>query len=160
MTANSKILASIAKCDDPKMLRTWIANAEKKKDAVIADAAFRRLVSLVPAEKKGTVEHDFWQSIHALEFVLSKEKGKTTRLSRTRQKIDRVQVVQTLRDLTLSKKPSAGFAMLIERGMPELTAEAVVLRHLKTFDEEVRTAACNRLTGAGVNISDLPKPEC
>jgi hypothetical protein len=152
MSANSKILASIAKCDDPKLLRTWIENAEKKKDPVIADAAFRRLVSLVPAEKKGTVEHDFWQSIHALEFVLSKEKGKTTRLSRTRQKINRVEVVQTLKDLALSKKPSAGFAMLIERGMPELTAEAVILRHPKTFDEEVCAAAHERLVSAGVDI--------
>ena len=44
--------------------------------------------------------------------------------------------------------------------MPELTAEAVVLRHLKTFDEDVRSAACDRLMGAGVNINDLPKPEC
>src|SRR5687767_8544191 len=109
MTSRAKLLASIAKCDDPKLLRTWIENAEKEGDAEIADAALRRLVSLVPGEKKGSVEHDFWQSIHALEFVLSKERGKTTRLSRTRQKIARVGVVQTLKDLALSKKASAGF---------------------------------------------------
>jgi hypothetical protein len=132
MATNTKILASIAKCNDPKMLRTWIQNAEKKKDAVIADAAFRRLVSLVPAEKEGTVEHDFWQSIHALEFVLSKENKKTTRLSRTRQKINRVEVIQTLKDLALKKTPSAGFAMLLKRGMADLTAEAVILRHPET----------------------------
>jgi hypothetical protein len=158
MSSRSKLLASIAKCDDPKLLRTWIENAEKKGDAEIADAAFRRLVSLVPAEKKGTVEHDFWQSIHALEFVLSKEKGKTMRLSRLRQKINRVEVVQTLKDLALSKKPSAGFAMLLERGMPELTAEAVVLRHPRTFDKEVRSAARERLELAGVNLDGISTP--
>lgn len=157
MSSNPKLLAGIARCNDPKLLRRWIENAEKRKDVVIAGAAFRRLVSLVPAEKKGTVEHDFWQSIHALEFVLSKEKGKTTRLSRTRQKINRVEVVQTLKDLALSKKPSAGFAMLIERGMPELTAEAVVLRHSSTFEEEVRAAARGRLASAGVDLDILAR---
>jgi hypothetical protein len=62
-----------------------------------------------------------------------------------------------LKDLALSKKPSAGFAMLVERGMPELTAEAVVLRHPRTFDEDVRSAARSRLISAGISIDDLAK---
>jgi hypothetical protein len=159
MTDNSKILASIEKCDDPKMLWTWIENAEKKKDAVIAEAALRRLVSLVPWARKGTVEYDFWQSIHALEFVLSKENRKTTRLSRLRQKLSRVELVQTLRDLALKKKPSAGFAMLMKRGMQDLTAEAVILRHPASFDEVARSAARERLLAAGVSVDDVLKPK-
>jgi hypothetical protein len=47
--------------------------------------------------------------------------------------------------------------MLLELGMPELIAEAVVLRHSKTFDEQVCAAARDRLVIAGVNVSDLPK---
>lgn len=158
MTVNSKILASIAKCSDPNKLRTWIENAEKKNDTAVADAAFRKLVSIVPAEKEGTVEHDFWKSIHALEFVLSKENRKTTRLSRTRQKIDRVEVVQTLKDLALKKTPSKGFTMLLERNMPDLTAEAVILRHPTKFDEDICSAARERLVAAGVKLDDLSLP--
>src|SRR5665213_3295970 len=93
VTDHSRMLAIIGACDDTTKLHNWIENAGKKSEPIIGNAAFRRLVSISPAEKKGTVEHDFWQSIHALELVLSAENKKTTRLSRTRQKIKRVEVV-------------------------------------------------------------------
>jgi len=153
---HSRMLAIIGVCDDTAKLHNWIENAGKKREPIIGNAAFRRLVSISPAEEKGTVEHDFWQSIYALELVLSAENKKTTRLSRTRQKFKRVEVVQTLKDLAMSKKPSAGFAMLLDRDMPELTAEAVVLRHGVVFDEVVQSAARERLSGAGVDVSTLP----
>jgi hypothetical protein len=97
MSDPAKILALIAICDDPEKLRSWITNARKGGDDRIADAAFRRLISVLPKEKPGAVEHDFWQTIHAFEHVLSEERGKTTRLARTRQKVARVGEVQTLR---------------------------------------------------------------
>jgi hypothetical protein len=109
----------------------------------------------VPSEQPGTVEHDFWQTIQAFEFILSDERGKTTRLSRTRQKVSRVGVVQTLKDWALDQKQTQGFDMLIERGMPELTGEAVILRHLDKFEADVRAAARGRLVRAGVDVNGL-----
>ena len=94
MSDPARILGLIATCDDPGKLRSWITNARKGGDNRIADAAFRRLISILPKEKPGTVEHDFWQTIHAFEHVLSEERGKTTRLARTRQKVTRVGEVQ------------------------------------------------------------------
>jgi hypothetical protein len=64
-----------------------------------------------------------------------------------------------LKDLALKKAPSAGFSMLLKREKPELTAEAVILRHPKIFDEEVCTAARERLLAAEVKISDVLKME-
>ena len=159
MGDNTKIIASISKCNDPDKLRTWIKNARNKNASDVADSTFRRLISIVPSEQPGTVEHDFWQSIHAFEHILLEERGKTVRLSRTRQKISRVGIMQTMRDLALSDKKSDGFEMLMERGMPEITAEAVILRHTDKFDSDVLAAARERLSGAGVDVDRLPTKE-
>jgi hypothetical protein len=150
---NTKIFLRISECDDPEKLRTWIKNARMRREMGIADAAFRRLISLIPSEQSGTVEHDFWQTILAFEFILSEERGRTTRLSRTRQKVNRVGVIETLKDWALSNKKTEGFEMLLERGMPELTGEAIVLRHPDKFDVDVQAAAHKRLVAAGVDIT-------
>lgn len=88
---------------------------------------------------------DFWKSITALEFALSDERGKTVRLSRTRQKITRVGVKQTLADLAISATPSDGYFLLKDRGMLEMSAEAVVLRHASEFEQPMLEAARARL---------------
>lgn len=149
MTDREKILLSISKCEDPKLLRNWIENAAN--DAEIYNAAFRRLISLVPSEKAGTLEHDFWQTINAFELILSQERGRTTRLSRTRQKVARVGVKKTLEDWATSEKKTDGFKMLLERDMPEFTGEAIVLRHSKEFEEAAVIAAQRRLAAEGVD---------
>ncbi len=159
MTDIAKVLLTISKCDEPEKLRTLIENARTQKQADIADAAFRRLISLVPSEKPGTVEHDFWQTVHAFEFTLSEERGRTTRLSRTRQKVGRVGVIETLKDWALSDKKTDGFEMLLERGMPELTGEAIVLRHPDKFDVAVLNSARSRLVAAGVDLGNIAVPE-
>ncbi|WP_095088945.1 hypothetical protein [Mesorhizobium sophorae] len=156
MTDVAKILALIENCSDPEKLRSWIRNARDKAEPRVADAAFRKLVSVLPKEKPGTVEYDFWQTIHAFEHVLSEERGKTTRLARTRQKVARVGVVQTLKDWATSANSTDGFTMLLERNMPELTGEAIVLRHARQFGAEVVAAATGRLEDAGIDIAALP----
>lgn len=156
MSDVTKILELIGNCDDPERLRSWIKNARDKGEPRVADAAFPRLVSILPKEKPGTVEHDFWQTIHAFEHVLSEERGKTTRLARTRQKVARVGETQTLQDWAMSASSTDGFSMLLERNMPELTGEAIVLRHARQFGAEVVAAARRRLEAAGTNVATLP----
>jgi hypothetical protein len=156
-TDHSKILAYIALCDDAEKLKSLLENARERNETTVADAAFRRLISVLPTEEPGTLEHDFWQTIHAFEHILTDEREKTTRLSRTRQKVARVGVEQTLKDWALGTAETDGFKMLIERGLPELTGEAIVLRHSGRFETEpeVVVAARQRLLNAGVNISTL-----
>ena len=155
MADHKKVLASIAVATDPAKLRTLRGNAQRLGVPEVEEAAFRRLVEMLPEEAPGSIEHDFWKTIHAFEEILRDERGKTVRLSRTRQKIDRVGVMQTLIDFAVSKAPTDGFNMLIERGLPELTGEALVLKHASHFEPAVLEAARSRLEGAGVDTSRL-----
>lgn len=155
MADHKKVLASIAVATDPAKLRTLRENAQRLGVPEVEEAAFRRLVEILPGETPGSIEHDFWKTIHAFEEILRDERGKTVRLSRTRQKIDRVGVMRTLIDFAVSKTPTDGFKMLIERGLPELTGEALVLKHASHFEPAVLDAAKSRLEGAGVDTSTL-----
>ena len=47
-------------------------------------------------------------------------------------------------------------SVLSKRGLPELTGEAVILRHTDLFDPEVIAAARTRLVAAGVDVELLP----
>src|SRR6266852_2450127 len=82
--SDRKILAFVGRCEDAGDLESLIRNATKLGNKVVAEAAFRRRISLVPTESPGTVEHDFWQTVQAFEYSLTEERGKTTKLSRTR----------------------------------------------------------------------------
>lgn len=150
---STRMFDFVSSCDDPNKLRTIIENARKRGADALADAAFHKLVSILPSEKPGTVEHDFWRTIHSFEHVLTEENGRTTRLSRTRQKVQRVGVVQTLIDWALDTKQTDGFRMLLERDMPELTGEAIVLRHPSRFEAAVVSAARAKLEASGVDAA-------
>ncbi|MBP1862201.1 hypothetical protein [Rhizobium herbae] len=145
-------LAVIATCADPKRLHQIALNARKSGELAVAQAAERRLYDLLPSSEPGTLEHDVWRSIHALEGTLTQEREKTTRLNRTRQKIDKVGELETVASLILRSKPSEGFHMLVERQMGDLLFEAVALRHRGRFDDTVLAAAEQRLLDAGIPI--------
>lgn len=154
-----KALAVIAVSRDPVQLRKFIANARRMKSAIVEREAFIRLCLVQPEATPGTVEHDVWQSVHALEEMLRDERGKTVLLSRTRQKIARDGEAKTASDLTMKKDASEGFHDLIARGHPELAFEAVVLRHPKTFDDAVIQAARSRFSGIGLDPDVFTLPE-
>ena len=147
-----RMLEFIGSCEDPEQLRMVVENARKRGGTDLADAAFRRLVTILPSEEPGTVEHDFWRTVFTFEHVLTEERGRSTRLTRTRQKVNRVGVHQTLIDWALGKTESEGFTKLLERGLPELAGEAIVLRHQDGFESEVVSAAQARLEAAGVDV--------
>jgi hypothetical protein len=96
----------------------------------------------------GTLEYEVWRSIHALEDALTDERGRTTRLSRTRQKIGRQDEAQCVADL-VTGQPSDGFRMLAERDMLHLSFEAISLRFPDRFEEAVLDAARHRLAATG-----------
>ena len=152
-----KIMAFIAQSEDADRLAALTRNASAQGASDVANASFRKLVSLVPAAQLGTVEHDFWQTVQAFEFTLTEERGKATRLSRTRQKVAKVGVVEILIEWATDAHPTDGFKMMVERGMPDLTGEAVTLRHAASFAEPVLEAARRRLTAAGIDPNSLPR---
>ncbi|MCF6316327.1 MAG: hypothetical protein L3J30_08600 [Marinosulfonomonas sp.] len=149
MSKNDKLIAIINSETDPEKLRNWIRNARKQQADDVEQAAIQRLIEINALtnhdDPNDSLVLDFWKSITALEFALSDERGKTIRLARTRQKISRVGVKKTLEDLAVSAKASDGYFLLRDRGMLDMSAEAVVLRHSALFDDEIIKAAQSRL---------------
>jgi hypothetical protein len=148
--ARVRALKMIESCTEPAKLRTVIRNARKQREDSIVHTATLRLYEILPSEAPGTFEHDVWRSIHALEGTLTEERGRTTRLGRTRPKIARVGEQETVRALILADRPSEGFHMLIDRHLSHLTFEAVALRHQDRFETHVLDAAVRRLNSVGV----------
>jgi hypothetical protein len=87
ISAADRALKMITNCVDAMSLRQIATNARRQGVPDVARAADLRLYDLLPSEKPGTFEYDVWRSIHALEGTLTSERGKTTRLGRTRPKI-------------------------------------------------------------------------
>jgi len=144
-----RALDFIASCVDAAKLSQMAENARIRGASDVQRAALLQLYSILPSAKPGTLEHDVWQSIYALEGALKEERGRTILLARTRQKITRDGELKTVADLVAGKE-SSGFHMLIERDMPELTFEAVALRHAGRFTGLVLDAARKRLRDVGV----------
>jgi hypothetical protein len=80
--------------------------------------------------------------------------GKTKRLNRTRQKLNRVGVRQTLADLALKPHPSMGFLKLVEFNMADMSAESLILKYRDDFDPDVVAAARRRLDKYGVKTEE------
>jgi len=127
-------------------------NAKQRGGDDVYNAAFQRLISVQPSAQVGTIAHDVWRTIYAFEELLKEERGKTVRLTRTRQKIQRDGEIKTATDLTLKKTPSDGFRMLKERGMLELSFEALVVARAEHFPGNVVDAARSRLEAEGMDI--------
>ena len=147
-----RILDNIERCDDPCALRRFMKNAQRLGAADVYDAAFQRLISVQPSAQVGTLAHDVWRTIYAFEELLKEERDQTVRLSRTRQKIQRDGEVKTVMDLTLKATPSDGFRMLKDRGMLELSFEALVVARAEHFPSNVVDAARSRLETEGMDI--------
>ena len=148
----TRILHNIENCDDPAKLRQYMKNARQRGATDVYDAAFERLISVQPSAQVGTVAHDVWRTIYAFEELLKEERGKTVRLSRTRQKIQRDGEVKTVMDLTLKAAPSDGFHMLKDRGILKLSFEALVVARADRFPGDVVDAARARLESHGMDI--------
>ena len=148
----TRILDSIERCNDPAEFRRLMKNAQQRGAADVYNAAFQRLITVQPSAQVGTIAHDVWRTIYAFEELLREERGKTVRLSRTRQKIRRDGEVKTVMDLTLKETPSDGFRMLKDRGILELSFEALVVAGAGHFPGNVVDAARSRLESQGMDI--------
>lgn len=140
----TRALAFITDCWDSEKLKKMAVNARRLGETDIERATSLKLYSVMPSAEPGTLEYDVWRSVYALEGALKDERGKTTMLGRTRQKIARDGETKTVADL-VKGTTSEGFRMLMEREMEDHTFEAVALRHRNRFDTDVLTAASARL---------------
>ncbi len=137
---------------DKDKLRNWMANAKRINRLDVYEDAFRQLCRVEGRNIDDPLEAEFAMVMRALEEALTEESGRTKRLSRTRQKLGRVGVRKTLADLALKHQPSLGFKKLLEFNMADMSAEALVLKYAKEFDDAVVAAARQRLTEYGIKV--------
>src|SRR5262245_43316553 len=132
---------------DPKQLKTqadalqYMKNAERLGREDLRRAGFRRYCELAGVENTEDLLSDVWKAIAAFELLMTERNGKTTRASRTRQKLKKDGPIKLVADLTLRPEPSDGFKTLVENGMADLTFEHIALRHPNQFGEDVIAAA-------------------
>lgn len=100
---------------------------------------------------------DFYNVLNAYEELLTEKHGRTTKAARTRQKLARVGVEQCLIDWALGAQ-TEGFKLLIEKELPELTAEYLVVKYGKRFPDEAVKAARDRLVEHGVTSIPTAHP--
>ncbi len=145
----SKALSRIATEVDPEALLQMARNA-KGKSPEVERAALRRLAEVSAKQSPGTVEHACWLMVHAVEALRRLNGRKVARMHRMRPKIERDGEIGALEYCALKK--TEGFDEVMDYGMPELTAEAIVLRHPTHFSTAAITAARARLEQRGVQI--------
>jgi len=138
---------------DQEKLRRWMANAGRLGRDDVYRAALRQLCRVEGRNIDDPLASDFAIVMRALEGALSREAGKTRRLNRTRQKLDRVGVRKTIADPALTRKPSSGFLKLVEFGMIDMSAEALISKYRNEFEPDVIEAASKRLKAYSARVS-------
>ena len=91
------------------------------------------------------LEHAVNEVVVAYEQVLLEQYGWHVRAQRTRNMINNHGVREAVDRLVRRKKPSTGFAALVDEGKRECTFEAVVLRHPALFSTRAVDRATQRL---------------
>jgi hypothetical protein len=132
---------------DPEKLKTMMANAKRVGNDEIWPRAFRRLCALEGLNQADPLHRDFYETLAAYEQLLTQKNGRTTKASRTRQKLKKKGVVQCLEDWAVSKAPTEGFELLVKQGFVELTGEHLVLKYQDRFSPTAVAAAKLRLSG-------------
>jgi hypothetical protein len=130
---------------DKDKLRSWMKNAKRLGRDDVYQIALRQLCKVEGRNIDDPLESDFATVMRALEEALTEEAGRTKRLNRTRQKLGRVGVRQTLADLALKPTRSLGFMKLVEFNMADMSAEALILKYRDQFEQHVVDAATKRL---------------
>lgn len=152
---NADALARIETLDDPDKLRALMANAVRLDVPEVRDAAFRRLAHIQSEGEPGSVDHDMWSAINAIEEIKRADAGKTVRLSYLRRDIQKLGMVRAMDKLVSKAGSSERFDELIARHFPDLTAEAVVMRHSSEFSEDAVARSTERLSEAGFDPATL-----
>ena len=140
---------------DPKLVKNLLENARR---AGLEELVFKcqiRLAKLEGDRYETSLEREFWAAVAAAEEFASAKNGRTTRLGRTRQKVARVGIKKCLEDWAVHKGTTQGFDILVEGGHPELTGEAIVVRHEAEFSPEIVSAARQRLIDNGIDPSKV-----
>jgi hypothetical protein len=121
---------------DANGLRQLMTNARRLGRTDVYWKAFGQLCVLQGISESDPLHRDFAQTLAAYEELLTDKNGRTTRASRTRQKLARKGVEQSLEDWALATQPTEGFALLMDNELEHLTGEHLVIKYSDRFSAE------------------------
>lgn len=113
----------------------------------LAQKARRRAVELlaISCKPSSNIEFELLKAIYAYEQVLSDKNKRKTSASRTWQMVKRYGLIHAAEKAVDRKIEPAGYKVLIEMGMPDLTFESVIVRYPESFNADVVSRAKERL---------------
>jgi len=134
-------LKTVADCE------SFAVNARERGAPELADQARKRAVQ-IRADSYGAnteVERECLLAVYAYEEVLSAQKGRRQRASRTWQMISRHGVIPAVERVVTKREVSVGFTALADMGLMDFAFEAVILRHPDSFTPEAVAISKSRM---------------
>lgn len=98
---------------------------------------------------KSEVETELLKALYAYEVILSDNNKRRTRASRTWQMVNRYGIIEAAVRAVNRKSDAMGYKVLVDKGLQDLTFEAVIVRFPEAFDQHVVTLAKSRLEELG-----------
>jgi len=94
---------------------------------------------------KGRVETELLKVIYAYEAVLTEKNKRKTKANRTWQMVKRYGIIEAAERAVNRQYDPQGYTTLVEKGLEDLTFEAIITRFPKYFRKEVVETAIRRL---------------
>jgi hypothetical protein len=135
---------------DTDELRQLIVNAKRLGRPEIIDEAFRRICELEGRRYDDPLERDFYAGLAAYEEILREKHGRKQPAARTRKKLKNKTFIQCMEDWGRATAPTEGFRILVDKEMPELTAEYLLCQYASRFTPKAVQRAKDRLIKFGV----------
>ena len=132
-----------------------MTNARRLNRDDLVFECLKRLAHLAGRQYDEVLEREFWSAVVLAEEIKTIENGKTTLLSRTRQKYGRDGARKCIEDLATANRITDGFLILTRHGRADLTFEGVVLRHSEKFEDHVVEVARSKLLANGVDAGQI-----
>ena len=136
----------VARLKSPEECEQFIANV-KDRLPELARLARRRAVELRAAahEAETDAEREAVQAVYAYEEALFKKHRKRIRASRTWQMIEKHGMIGAMERIVSRPSDAAGYRMLVEMGMQDISFEAIVVRYPGAFSPQAVDRAAKRL---------------
>ena len=134
----------ISKLKNPKECANLEKNALDRGHTELALQARRRAIEMRAQAHGATTqaERECLEAVYAYERVLSDQRRKTIRASRTWQMIKRHGIIGAVERAVNRPTETSGYRALVEKGLEQFAFEAVILRHPQVFSAEA--VECSR----------------
>ena len=113
----------------------------------LINQARKRAIELraVSHGEKSIVESKLLEAIYAYEEILTERNKRRISASRTWQMVKRYGIIVAAERAVYRRIEPQGYKFLAEKGLQELTFEAVIVRYPESFSKEIVTLAQQRL---------------